>query len=272
MKIKIIKTLESVDPHLKHLYYFNHYSQHLFGEHEKKEQMIDPELHKKLHDELIWTKKVSIILLGDIFNDPYQRCEKDLKMTQKCLDIIAMHKFPLHIITRSELITKDLDLLKKIQNNSWIHVSISIFTMDKKLAKILEPDSPEPEKRVMIAKKLSQEGISAGILYTFLPYISDSKEELELLFQLCEKNNIKVIVDEPLHITEESKTELFRFMNETPRLKKYLNRYERCYKDSETPQLKFIKEANKIMFDLSMKYNIHRNVPEFKGEQQKQLE
>jgi DNA repair photolyase len=272
MEGKILHKLEDIDPHLKHLYTFNPYSEHFFGEEEKKEQNVDPELSKKLHEELVWTKQVGIIQIGTITNDPYQRCEKDLKIIHKCLDIIGMHKFPVHIITKSELILKDSDVIKKIQKNNWCHVSLSLSTIDKKLAKILEPNAPEPNARIKIVKKLNDLGISAGILFTYLPYISDNEEEIEELFIQCEKNSIKIIIDEPLHIYEEIRNYFFTLIKETPRLRKFLKRYERCYKESETPQLRFIRAINKIMFDLSMKHNISRNIPEYQGEVQSHLE
>jgi DNA repair photolyase len=79
-------------------------------------------------------------------NDPYMPVEKKLKLTRRALELIARFRFPVHIITKSDLVLRDLDLLQRI-NEVYTAVSFTITTADDQLAKKLEPGASPPSAR-----------------------------------------------------------------------------------------------------------------------------
>ena len=97
--------------------------------------------------------------------EPYPEIEKELKLTREILQIIARFKFPVSILTRSTLVLRDMDILKKINENAILPpdlkpklrggtiISFSFSTPDEKLAKIFEPNAPSPKERLETMKK-----------------------------------------------------------------------------------------------------------------------
>lgn len=111
-------------------------------------------------------------------NDPYMPVEKELEMTRKALQVLSDFKFPVHIITKSDLVTRDLDLLKEI-SRTYAAVSITITTFDDKLASRIEPNAPVPSKRFEVLRLLAKHGIYAGItLMPILPFINDTSDNI----------------------------------------------------------------------------------------------
>lgn len=116
-------------------------------------------------------------------NDPYMPIEEKLQLTKKALEVVSYYKFPVHIITKSDLVIRDIDLLKQI-GKIYTAISFTITTADDKLAKIIEPNAPIPSQRFDAIKELSNNGIYCGIsLMPLLPFINDTKEHIENLVE-----------------------------------------------------------------------------------------
>jgi DNA repair photolyase len=111
-------------------------------------------------------------------NDPYMPVEKEYEITRNALILAHRYRFPVHIITKSNLVVRDIDLLKEI-GNVYSAVSITITAMDDELSKQIEPGAPVSSLRFDALKQLSDAGIYAGItLMPVLPFITDSKENI----------------------------------------------------------------------------------------------
>ncbi len=109
--------------------------------------------------------------------DPYQPLEGRLKLTRQCLEVLAAYRLPVSITTRSPLILRDIDLLRKLPGSS---VNISLNTLDKRIWRSFEPMSPAPAQRIKALRGLRQEGIEAGIFMApILPFLTDRPEHLE---------------------------------------------------------------------------------------------
>jgi len=98
-----------------------------------------------LEDALPRKRRVGIIGFGSM-NDPYTYAEKRFKLTSGALAIVAKYRFPVHIITKSDMVLKDLEVLKRI-NQVKARVSFTITTTDDNLAKVLKPGAPSPSRR-----------------------------------------------------------------------------------------------------------------------------
>ena len=115
--------------------------------------------------------------------DPYQPAERRFRVTRSVLEVVAEHPgLSIVIITKSPLITRDVDVLRRIARHSEISVHLSMITLDRALARRLEPRAPTPEARVRALARLRAGGIDVGInVMPVLPGITDHPALLEAL-------------------------------------------------------------------------------------------
>ncbi len=127
-------------------------------------------------------------------NDPYMPVERKYEICRKALEIIAEHQFPVHIITKSDLVLRDLDLLQQI-NQIFAAVSFTITTSDDELSKKLEPGAPPSSARFEAMKMLSDAGITSGVtMQPILPFIEDTLENITQLVELSHAHGAKYIL------------------------------------------------------------------------------
>ncbi len=111
-------------------------------------------------------------------NDPYMPVEKRVNLTGRALRAIAQFRFPVHIITKSDLVLRDLELLREI-SRVYTAVSFTITTTDDALAKKLEPAAPSPSARLKAIEMLASNGIYTGVtMMPILPFIEDNEENI----------------------------------------------------------------------------------------------
>ena len=115
--------------------------------------------------------------------DPYQPAERRFRVTRGVLEVLAEHAgLSIVIITKSPLVTRDVDLLRRIARSSQITIHLSLITLDRALARRLEPRAPTPEARVRALARLRANDIEVGInVMPVLPGITDAPEQLEPL-------------------------------------------------------------------------------------------
>ncbi|MGI9091455.1 MAG: SPL family radical SAM protein [Gemmatimonadaceae bacterium] len=134
------------------------------------------------------------LLIGSA-TDPYQPAERRFRLTRQLLEVLADHTgLNIVIITKSPLVTRDVDVLTRIARHSRIHVQISLITLDRELARRIEPRSPTPDSRVRALARLRGAGIDAGInCMPVLPGITDDPAALdELVKRVAEAGAIRV--------------------------------------------------------------------------------
>jgi DNA repair photolyase len=123
-------------------------------------------------------KRVKGVIGYGSMNDCYQPLEAELCLMRGALEIIARHGFPVHILTKSDLVLRDLDLLRQI-SRTYAAVSLTVTTADDALAGKVEPGAPPPSARLAAIGQLSREGILSGaMLMPVLPFIEDSLENV----------------------------------------------------------------------------------------------
>ncbi len=136
------------------------------------------------------------IILISSSTDAYQPIEEELELTRKLLEIVLKYRFPVHIVTKSPLVLRDLDILKEIDRSAilprdlrgrlkgGVIISFSISTLDERMAGIFEPGAPEPQERLEAMRKCRERGFFTGINFIpVLPYLSDSDEELDRMIK-----------------------------------------------------------------------------------------
>jgi DNA repair photolyase len=96
--------------------------------------------------------------------DPFQPVEKKLGITRRCLEVLAEFKNPVIIITKNHLVTRDIDLLAELAQADAVAVRISVTTLDQSLARVMEPRTSTPARRLEAIQKLADAGIPVGTL------------------------------------------------------------------------------------------------------------
>jgi len=141
-----------------------------------------PEL---LEDALSRKRKKCMIGTGSMC-DPYMHCEEKLGLTRKCLEIIERYGFGTTLITKSDRVLKDLDLLKSINEKSKCVVQMTLTAYDEDLCKIIEPNVCSTRKRFETLKTLRDNGIPTVVWYSpVLPFINDTEENLRGILGYC---------------------------------------------------------------------------------------
>lgn len=119
-------------------------------------------------------------------SDPYLHAEKQLCLTRKCLELIDDYGFGLAIQTKSDLILRDLDLLKRIHKKSKCVVQMTLTTYDEELCRVLEPNVCTTKRRAEVLSILREEGIPTVCWMTpILPFINDTEENIRGLLEYC---------------------------------------------------------------------------------------
>lgn len=117
--------------------------------------------------------------------DPYQPAERTYRVTRGLLEVLAAERgLSVVVITKSALITRDLDVLRELANRSAFTVHLSLITMDRDLARRIEPRAPTPEARVRAVERMAGAGIDVGInIMPVLPGITDRPAMLDAVVQ-----------------------------------------------------------------------------------------
>ncbi len=117
-----------------------------------------------LRKELSSPKWVPQVIAMSGVTDCYQPIERHLKLTRGCLEVLAEFRNPVCIITKNQLVTRDIDILSQLARVGAVSVMISITTLDDKLRRVLEPRTSHPEHRLKAIQTLSDVGIPVGVM------------------------------------------------------------------------------------------------------------
>jgi DNA repair photolyase len=108
--------------------------------------------------------------------DCYQPAERDFRITRGCVAVAAEFSQPIGIITKNALVCRDIDLLQRLAAHRAVRVSLSITTLDVKLARVMEPRTSSPEARLRALRELSAAGISTNVMTApIIPGLNDSE-------------------------------------------------------------------------------------------------
>jgi len=118
--------------------------------------------------------------------DPYQRAEGKYRLTRRIVEVLAEHRNPFSILTKSTLILSDLDLLAEAARRTEVAVNFSIGTLDEQVWKASEPGTPHPRQRVEAVARLNAAGVRCGVLIApILPGLSDADEQIDDVVRAC---------------------------------------------------------------------------------------
>ena len=146
-----------------------------------------------LRDELPRKRRKGIIGTGSM-NDPYMPLEEKVKLTQRALEVIAEHGFGVHVLTKSDLVLRDVPLLRRIARVG-AAVSFTITTIDDGLARKVEPHSPPSSARFRALRALAEEGIETRIaLMPVLPFLEDDWDNVSAIVERARECRVRTII------------------------------------------------------------------------------
>ena len=139
-------------------------------------------------------RKLCMIGTGSM-SDPYMPIERELQYMRRCLEIIDRYGFGATVITKSDLVLRDLDLLLSINAKAKAVVQMTLTTYDESLCRILEPHVCTTKRRYEVLCKLRDNGIPTVVWLTpILPYINDTCENLTGILDYCISAGVKGII------------------------------------------------------------------------------
>jgi DNA repair photolyase len=139
-------------------------------------------------------KRIKGVVGTGSMNDPYMPIEKHYNLTGQALRLIAKHRFGVLVITKSDLVLRDVDILREI---SRVHASVafSISTTDDSLSRMIEPGAPPVSRRFEVIQALTEQGITAGVcMMPILPFLEDTVENITALVERSAASGARFIV------------------------------------------------------------------------------
>ena len=110
--------------------------------------------------------------------DPYQPVERELKITRQILQVLSEFNNPVGIVTKSHLVTRDIDILGDMARRNLAEVFLSVTTLDRELARTMEPRASTPQRRLDAIRALNAAGIPAGVMTApMIPGLNDHEME-----------------------------------------------------------------------------------------------
>jgi len=121
--------------------------------------------------------KPGYVMLGGGVGDSYQPAEVQYQLTRRTLQLLCEYRWPVHILTKSTLVERDLDIIKRINQQNRAIVSFSFSSADDAVSAVFEPNVPSPSERLKTIAKFKKEGIACGMfLLPVIPFITDTPE------------------------------------------------------------------------------------------------
>lgn len=143
----------------------------------------------ELLEQALRSKRKKCMIGTGAMSDPYLHLEKEYRLTRRCLELIDEYGFGLAIQTKSDMILRDLDLLKSINKKTKCVVQMTMTTYDDELCKILEPNVCVTSRRAEVLQIMREEGIPTVCWMTpILPFINDTEENICGLLDYVKKS------------------------------------------------------------------------------------
>lgn len=210
-----------------------------------------------LRHELRRVKPEESIALGTA-TDPYQPAERRYEVTRGILEEFARHRgFELGIVTKSNLIARDLELLQQVAQTNRLSAHMTVTTLDANLARILEPRAPRPDLRLEAVRALAQAGIRVGVsCCPVMPGITDSPADLESMIRAAADAGADYVFANPLFLKPCSSAIFLPFIEQNfPHL---AENYRRRYQDRAFLPATYGKWLSQLIARLREKYKLTR--------------
>ena len=194
---------------------------------------IVEQLEKKLK-----TIEKGRIIIGSV-HDPYQPIEQKYKLTRKILNLIYDYGFSCNILTKSDMVLNDIDIISKIDD---CMVTTSIISMNEKITKIFEPNIMPSTSRFKLVQNLKENYVSAGFgLIPILPYLVE--DEFEKIIRNVKDVDADFFIFKHLELKGDQKQIFFELIKKF--FPDFFEKYSNLYQDSYQPKQEYIDKISK---------------------------
>ena len=211
--------------------------------------------------ELASKRKKGIIGTGAM-SDPYNPYEGKHQLTRQALELIDRHGFGVQMLTKSALVTRDIDIYQRIAAHSTACVKLTITTMDDKLCRLLEPHVSPSRQRLAALRELSKAGLFTGVLLTpLLPFINDTVENVAAIVEACAEAGARFIYPGfGVTLRQNQRVHYYRKLDELfPGMReRYIRRYGDRYFCTVPP----VKELAQTFETLCERYGLLYKMPD----------
>jgi len=191
--------------------------------------------------------------------DSYQPIELEVENTLKILRVIEKHKYPVNIATKSNLITRDIDILNRIGKDTWCTVGFSITTMNEELAYFLEPYSSTPQKRLEALKQIKEKApfVQVGTYFMpIIPFLEDDDENLNTVIKKSKEAGADFIVFAPGLTLRDAQADFFFKKLKESKYNHVVKPLLNLYKGQMGPPKDYVHKIHQKLFALCQKYDI----------------
>jgi DNA repair photolyase len=229
---------------------------------------FETEIYAKVWDAPAFRRELHSVKPGEVIGigtatDPYQPAERTHGLTRQVLDSMRlMRGAAIYITTKSDLVARDTDLLKTLSEHNQVRVTLTVTTMNRKLARLTEPYAPRPDLRIAAVRKLAEAGVSVGVIASpVLPMITDSEKNLTAVAQAAHDAGADQFGANVLFLMPSAQRVFFPFVaQEFPEL---LKRYERSYAEGAYLRGTYTERIRDMVRDIRQKVGLrerHRSV------------
>ncbi len=192
-------------------------------------------------------------------NDGYQQIEEKVENTRKILKVIAKYKYPLNIATKSKLVTRDIDLLKQIADDTWCAVGFSISTINQELAEFLEPYSSKPSERLDALKVIKVEApkVQVGTYFIpIIPFLEDDDENLEAVIKKSKEVGADFVLFSPGLTLRDTQAQYFVNKLKSSKYKDVVKSILELFQGQQHPNEDYCSKINKKLLNYCKQYKI----------------
>jgi DNA repair photolyase len=206
-------------------------------------------------DELKAVRAGQIIAIGTA-TDPYQPAERRFLSTQNVLEAMAgLRGVSVCLTTKSNLVSRDAALFRQLAEHNRVHVTVTVTTMNRSLARLTEPYAPSPELRMSAVARLAGSGVSVGVMASpILPLISDSEENLLAVAEAAKSAGARQFGAYVVFLQPTAQRVFFPFL--AAHFPQHLARYRRSFRDDAYLQGSYPEKMRNLVHDIRQRIGL----------------
>jgi DNA repair photolyase len=217
---------------------------------------LDPKRKRK-------SLKKGYFMVGGGVGDSYQPLEQKYRLTRNTLVLLEKYGFPVHILTKSTRVKRDMDILQRINHKSRVIISLSFSSMDDEISSVVEPGVPSPAERLALLSGFKHKGFTCGLfLLPALPGLTDTPEQIDRVFRQAMECGLDFIIGGGLTLKEGRQKEYFLDVINT-HFPELVSGYKRLYPGHAWGQAppEYCRSLNQKILNASLKYQLPVRIP-----------